>query len=99
LAGGGHLPRFELAFRLPDPDHLLTVGIEGVVDDPLSAVDLVVVAEAEMAKAFGDGFQARSLRLPPELVVGVRAVDDLAEQRQRRIAGQPVLVEDGLKRG
>jgi hypothetical protein len=50
----------------PRPDHLLTVGIEGVVDDPLGAVDLMVVTEAEMAEAFGDGFQAASLRLADE---------------------------------
>ena len=39
------------------------IRIERVVDDPLRRIERVVVLVAEMAEAFGDRLQARSLRL------------------------------------
>jgi hypothetical protein len=65
---------------LPLPHHLLTIGIECVVDDPLGCIERVIVFISKMAKAFGDGLQARSFGLPIQRIVGIGAVDDLAEQ-------------------
>ncbi len=51
-----------------------------------------------MPEALSNRLQPFSFRLVPERVVGIRAVDDLAEQDQRCIARQVVLLEDSLKR-
>src|SRR6476469_7077878 len=67
----------EGAIELAASDHLPAVGIEGIVDDPLGGVLLVVVLEAEMAESLGDRFQAGALGLVPEGIVCVSAVDDL----------------------
>jgi hypothetical protein len=84
--------------RLATLDHLAAIRIERVVDDPLRRVVLMVVPEAEMPEAFGDGFEAGSLRLIVQCVIGIGAVDDPPEQYQRRIAGQLVLFQDRLER-
>src|SRR6185295_17072110 len=76
---------------------LSTVRIQRIVDDPLRPIDLVVVLKAQVAEALGDGGEAGAFGLVPQRVVGVRAVDDAAEERQRRIAVQAVLAEDGLE--
>src|SRR5215470_16112179 len=61
------------------PHHLLAIGIERIVDDPLGGIDRVVVLVAEMAEAFGDGLQSRPFRLSIERIVGVGSVDDSTE--------------------
>jgi hypothetical protein len=58
----------------------------------------MVVLEAEMPETFGDSFEAGSLRLMIQGVVGVGAVDDPPKQYQRRIASQLVLFQDRLER-
>src|SRR3990172_8031142 len=83
--------------RPPLADHPLTVGVERVVDDPLSGVDLMIVAESELTKALGDRCQAGPFRLAVKGVVGVGAVDDPAEQHQGRVGGQLILFEDSFE--
>src|SRR5258707_12477730 len=92
------LSAHEAAVRLAALYHLAAIRIERVVDDPLRSILCVVVLEAEMSKAFGDSFEAWSLRLMVQGVIGVGAVDDPPEQHQRRIVGQLVLFQDSLKR-
>ena len=84
--------------RLAALYHLAAIRIKRVVDDPFRGILFVVVLEAEMPKALGDGFEARSLRLVIQGVVGVGAVDDPPEQYQRGIAGQLVLFQDRFER-
>src|SRR5262245_26405223 len=86
------------AARLSVPHHLLAVRIEGVVDDPLRGIQFMVVLEAELAKPFGNGIEPRTLGLMIKRVVRVGAVDDPAEQDQRRIAGELVFLQDRLER-
>jgi hypothetical protein len=80
------------AFRLTLRDALLAVRVERVVDDPLRSVDLVVVAQTEVAKAFGHGLETPALGLVPERVVGVGAVHDLREQGERRVLLQQLIL-------
>src|SRR5207247_2001467 len=89
---------FECAIGAALAYHLLTVGVEGIVDDPLGGVQLVVILEAQVLEALGNRLQPLSFGLVPEGIVGIRPVDDLAEQDQRRVVRQVVLLEDGLKR-
>src|SRR5512137_2157642 len=35
-------------------NHLLAIGIQGIVDDPLRRIKLVIIVEAEMPKALGN---------------------------------------------
>src|SRR5689334_7459827 len=88
----------ELPVRFLPADHLLAVGVERIVDDPLCGVVLVIVLEAEMSKPLGDGFEARGFGLIPERVVGVGAVDDLREQHERRISIELVLLHECVER-
>src|SRR5260370_42040687 len=90
--------RDKVAVGLALAHHFLTIRVEGVIHDPLSGVLFVVGLPAQMAEALGDGFQSRPLRLVPERIVGIRAVHDLAQQDQRRIIRQVVLLENGLKK-
>src|SRR5438105_3010210 len=90
--------RDKVAVGLALAHHFLAIRIEGVIDNPLGGVLLMVILETKMAEALGDGLEARSLGLVPEGIVGIRAVDDLAQQDQRSVARQIVLFEDGLKR-
>src|SRR5258705_5576307 len=85
------LSAHEVAVRLAALYHLAAIRIERVVDDPLRRILCMVVLEAEMPEAFGDSFEARSLRLIVKRVIGVGAVDDPPQQYQRGIAGQLVL--------
>ena len=80
----------EIAVGLALPDHLLAVGVKGVVDDPFRGIDGVIVLVPEMPKSLGDRFEARSFRLAIKRVVGIGAVDDLSKQDERRIAPEPV---------
>src|SRR5713226_9780020 len=66
--------RDKVAVGLALAHHLLTIGVERVIDDPLSRVLLVVILEAQVAEALSDGLEARSLGLVPEGIVGIRAV-------------------------
>src|ERR1700687_1830660 len=95
---GGQLSAHEVAVRLAALYHLAAIRIERVVDDPLRRILCVVVLEAEMPEAFCDSFEARSLRLMIQRVVGVGAVDDPPKQHQRGIAGQLVLLQDSFER-
>src|ERR1700687_3777709 len=95
---GGQLSAHEVAVRLAALYHLAAIRIERVVDDPLRRILSMVVLEAEMPKAFSDSFEARSLRLMVQRVVGIGAVDDPPKQYQRGIAGQLVLFQDRLER-
>src|SRR3569832_2916106 len=70
----------EIAIRFSLPHHLLRIGVEGIVDDPFGRIERVVVGIIELAEALGEGFEARTLRLAVEPVVGVGAIDDPAEQ-------------------
>src|ERR1700731_2248151 len=59
----------EIAVGLALPDHLLAVGINGVVDDPFRGIHRVIVLVSEMTKSFGDGFEPGSFGLMIERVV------------------------------
>jgi hypothetical protein len=73
----------ELATGLPLPDHLLAVGIEGVVNDPFRSVDGVIVFVSEMTEAFCDRFKTGSFRLIVKCVVRVSAVDTMRPSNSR----------------
>src|SRR5262245_3163103 len=51
-----------------------------------------------MPETFGDGNESRSFGLVIERIVGVRAVDDLTQQYQRRIPRELVFFQDRLER-
>src|SRR2546423_1655301 len=89
---------YEAAVRLAAIYHLAAIRIERVVDDPLSRIVFMVVFEAEMPEAFGDSFQARSLRLLIQRVVGVGTVNDPPQQHQGRVASEFVLLQDCFER-
>src|ERR1700733_13347102 len=84
--------------RLAALYHLAAIRIERVVDDPLRRILCMVILEAEMPKAFSDSFEAWSLRLVIQRVVGIGAVDDPPKQHQRGILRQLVLFQDGFER-
>src|ERR1700692_2934560 len=98
FARGGQLSDHEVAVRFGALYHLAAIRIERVIDDPLRLILCMVVPEAEMPKAFGDRFEARSLRLMVQRVIGVGAVDDPPKQYKRRIVGQLVLFQDSFER-
>src|SRR5258705_13015703 len=54
-------------------NHLLAVGVERIVDDPLRGVELVIVLVAESAETFGHRLEPGGLGLVPQRVVGVGA--------------------------
>jgi hypothetical protein len=58
--------------------HFLAVGVECIVNDPLSGIECVIVLVAETAEAIGNGFKSRSFGLMVKRVVGIGAVDDFA---------------------
>src|SRR5262249_5609230 len=80
----------EIAVGLAPLHHLLAVGIEGVVDNPLGGVQGMVVLVTEVTEAFGDGFKPWSFGLMIECVVGVGAIDDLAKENERGVPHQLV---------
>jgi hypothetical protein len=88
----------EIAVGPALPDHFLAVGVEGVVDDPFRGIEDVIVLVSEMAKALGDGFEPRSFGLMVERVVGIGAVDDLAEKDKCLVARESVFFQDRLER-
>src|SRR6266487_6719669 len=89
--------RDKVAIGLALAHHGLTIGVECVIDDPLGLVLLVIILETQMAEAFGDSFESWSLGLVPERIVGIRTVDDLAEQDEGRVTREVVLLENGFK--
>src|SRR5229473_1059894 len=66
----------EIAVGLALAHHFLTIGIQGVIDDPLGGVLLMVVFVAQVAEAFGNRLQPWPLRLVPQGVIGICAIDD-----------------------
>jgi hypothetical protein len=89
---------YKHAVGLPLPHHFLAIGIERVVNDPLGGIKRVIVFITEIAKAFGNGFQTRSFGLLIQCIVGVRAVDDFAEENERAIIRQSVFFQDRFER-
>src|SRR5690349_5676153 len=57
----------------------------------------MVISQPQVAESLSDSFESRPLGLLPERVIGIGAVDDLAQQRQRRIFHQIVLAQNRLK--
>src|SRR5215213_5299394 len=88
----------ESAVGFAAPDHLFAVRVEGVVDDPLGRIELVVVFVTEMTEALGNRVESRPFGLMPERIVGVSSVDDPAEQHQCGIAVELILLDDRLER-
>src|SRR5207302_2786464 len=80
------------------PYHFLAVGIKGIVNEPLGSIQCVIVLVAEMAKTFCDSLQARSFGLSIQGIIGVRAVDDLAQQDKCGVVCQLVFFQDRLER-
>src|SRR5262245_48057269 len=99
FCGGSQLTSSsERTVRFAAPDHLLTVGVEGIVDDPLGGDALVVVLDPEVTEPLGDGIESRRLGLVPQGVVGVGPVDDLRQKDQGGVAPEAVLLDDGVER-
>src|SRR6266571_6517905 len=73
---------FERAIGPALADHLLTVGIEGIIDDPLGGVQLVVVPVAQVPEALGNRLQPLSFRLVPERIICIGAIHNFTEQNQ-----------------
>jgi hypothetical protein len=65
---------FEHPARFPLAHHLLAVGIESVIDNPLCRIQLAVVLEAQVPKSFSDRFKSCALGLIPERVVGIGSI-------------------------
>src|SRR6266542_1519948 len=93
-AESGHEVPVGFAFA----QHFLAIRIERVVDDPFGRVDGVIVLEAEMAKALGDGLEPGALALMIKRVVGIGAVDDFSEQDKRGIAAAILSLPGRLER-
>src|SRR5207253_855560 len=70
----------------PLAHHLLTIGIESVIDHPLGRILFLVVPEAQMPKAFSNSFKSGTFGLIPKRIVGISSINNFAEQYQRRIA-------------
>ena len=47
--------RDKVAMRLALAHHFLAIGIEGIIDNPLSGILGVIILETKMAEALGDG--------------------------------------------
>src|SRR5215469_5155581 len=84
--------------RLAATHHLLAVRVQRVVDNPLPGVDLVIVPEPEMSETFGNSVESCRLRLVPQGIVGIRAIDDLGEERQCGITTEVVFLDDSVER-
>src|SRR5947208_2024107 len=93
-----HLLLFESTVQLAPANHFLAVGIEGVVDKPFRGIEFVIILVPEVAKALGNRVQASRLRLLPERVVGVGAVDNLRQEDKGWITVELVLFHEGLER-
>src|SRR6266436_4980628 len=83
---------------LPALHHLLAVGVERIVNNPLGRIDFVVILKIQTAKPFCDSVQPRALRLLPQCVVGIRPIHDLPKQRQCGVLRQFVFLQNRFKR-
>jgi len=89
-----HFARSELRLLSEKPrwlsalHHLFAVFVERIVNNPLGRVDFMVALKIQAAKSFRNGVQPRALRLLPQSVVSIRAIDDLPKQHERRILRQ-----------
>ena len=70
-----------------------TEEIERIVNDPLGSIECVIVLVAEMTKTLCDGLEAGSFRLSIQAIIGVRAVDDLAQQDKCGVGDQLVFLQ------
>src|SRR5467141_5138714 len=77
--------------------HLFAVFVERIVNNPLGRVDFMVALKIQAAKSFRNGVQPRALRLLPQSVVSIRAIDDLPKQHERRILRQIVFLQNRLE--
>src|SRR5438105_15556452 len=66
--------RDKVAVGLTLTHHFLTIGVERIIDDPLSGILLVVILETQVAEACGDGLKAWPLGLIPERVVSIGVI-------------------------
>jgi hypothetical protein len=72
--------------------HFPAIRIKCVVDHPLRCILFMVVLESEMPEALRDSFQAWSLRLTVQRVVGVGAIHDPPQQHQGGVASDLALI-------
>ena len=88
----------ECAVRLAATSHFLAIGVQRIIDNPLRGIELVVVLEAEVTKAFSHRVQTGRLGLVPQRVVGVGAVDDLGEKNHRGVSVKLVFLYNRIER-
>src|SRR5258708_12260732 len=77
----------------PLAHHLLAIGIESVIDDPLGRIEFVVVLEAQVPKAFSNSFKPCAFGLIPERIIGIRSINNFSEQYQCSAAGKIVFFQ------
>src|SRR5262249_59431917 len=78
--------------------HLLTVGVQGVIDGRFGCNDCVIVSISKMAETFGDRLQSCRFGLMPEGVIRVSSIDDLCQECDCWIFLEPMLLDQGIKR-
>lgn len=64
--------------RLSALYHFFAVFVQRIVNNPLGRVDFVVVLKIQVAKSFCNGAQPGTLRLLPQGVVSICAIDESA---------------------
>src|ERR1700680_4626233 len=74
--------------------HLPAIRVQRIVNNPFGGIDFVVVAKAQVAKTLGNRIQTSGLRLMPQRVVRVSAVNDFGEQLQSQVCLEAVLLEN-----
>src|SRR5450756_1785167 len=72
--------------------HLPAIGVKRIINYPFGGIHRMVVFVAEVAKAFGYGFEPWPFGLMIECIVGVRTVDNFSKQHERCIVCKLVLV-------
>src|SRR5260221_9796185 len=69
----------------PLAHHLLTIGIESVIDHPLGRIQIMVVLEAQVLKAFSNSFKSCAFGFIPERIIGISSINNYrAELTQDR---------------
>src|SRR5260370_18723354 len=81
----------------PLAHHLMTVGVKGIVNDPLGCIKFVIVFETQVSKAFGNCLKPWTFGLIPERIVGISSIDDLTKQYEPGVAGQVVFLNYRLE--
>lgn len=84
----------EQTVRQVAANHFLAVGIEGVIDDPLRRIDLVIVLETEVPESLGDCVQPGSLvsfQSDPITTSAISAVTGSTSDRRARTITAPVM--------